>query len=245
MSNVMGYVKAHPWTVGILVVVGGFVFIKLSGVFSGGGGGTVVAATDAGPSEAAQLQFASINAQASAANNATAAHVTETGIGADLQKYLGGLQLQLATHTSDNDTAVQLAGIQSNTQMFTVQNGTALDIAKLNTSAQTHVVDVSANVQNHTTDANTDTIKAIIGAFGPQPAAPAAPAPAAPNPVLSLDQKAQQYLDKNPDVATNTWLNSISSSVIGDLDHNGQSGDANDRAIYHYSNFGSGEGRAF
>lgn len=78
MEKVLAYVKAHPWAAGIIVVVGGIIFLSITGIF---GSSSANASGEHQPSDAeimanAQIQSAMIGAQAAAA-----------AAGAEIQKH--------------------------------------------------------------------------------------------------------------------------------------------------------------
>jgi hypothetical protein len=97
MDNITSYMRAHPWATGIIIIVGGIVFLMLSGVM--GGGAASSASADTGPSDAeiaanATIAAAQINAQAQAA--AAGAAVQTSQIGAGVQMASDQLAAQVA-----------------------------------------------------------------------------------------------------------------------------------------------------
>lgn len=238
--KIFDYAKSHPWTVGVLVVGGGLTFILLSGWFKGGSGSsTVVATTPSGPSEEAQLQLASIQAQAGVQSQAIQADLAKSDNENDVAKFIAGIQAQLGLAQVQSQTGVQMASIAASTQQFTIQNQTALDAAQLQYGYQTHVDDNATALAGKQIDANntinTGLLNLLTQSNTPAPAAPVQ---------LTADQRAIQYLQDNPDVSSSAaggWLNSVQ---VTDLTGDGVI-DNLDRAVFHYTNYGAGEGRSF
>lgn len=104
--KIVEYAKAHPWATGIIVVVGGIIFISLIGIGGGGGGETQV--VDAGPSDAEIMA----NAQIAAANINAQAATSAAQIGAGYQMNSDNLAAQVAMKQLDVQEKLGLATIE-------------------------------------------------------------------------------------------------------------------------------------
>lgn len=102
--KIVEYAKAHPWMTGIVVIVGGIVFISMIGIGGGGGSTQVV---DAGPSDAEVMANAQIAAAQIAANSQTGA----AQIGAGMQMNSDNLAAQVALRNLDVQEKLGLAQI--------------------------------------------------------------------------------------------------------------------------------------
>lgn len=116
--KIIEYAKAHPWQTGIVVVVGGIIFILISGVFSGGdsgsSGGSVSRPSDAEIAANAAIQAAQINASAQIAQGAQA--VQAANIGAGVQMNSDNKAAEIAMR------ALEIEGA-TNTQALELQKG--------------------------------------------------------------------------------------------------------------------------
>jgi hypothetical protein len=135
--DIGGYVKAHPVQVGAVVVIGGIVFLALTGVV--GGGSSSAAASDNGPSAAelaaqSQLQLAQI--QAGAQNNA---------LNEQLQEATLNYQYQMASLAAQSDLG--LKQIQSNEVLETNQTAAELEALKAQLSSSDSQAKINADLQ--------------------------------------------------------------------------------------------------
>lgn len=139
MINVVEYAKGHPWIAGTVIVVGGFVFIKLSGIFGGGssapvstGGGNAAGDTAASIAQIqgqTQLGLASISAGAASDQYALQSHIAELALTADQGKTSAALQLGMENLKDSVSIAQINAGV-----------ATAADANQ--TSMWSHLIDV-------------------------------------------------------------------------------------------------------
>lgn len=85
MEKISTYVKEHPWATGIIVVVGGFIFLMIfrGGSSSSGSGGNATGPSDAEIAANAQIQAAQIAATAQAQQAGAAVQAAQ--IGANVQ----------------------------------------------------------------------------------------------------------------------------------------------------------------
>lgn len=114
MEKISNYIKAHPWATGIIVVVGGFIFLSLTGIIGGSGGSGSSGSSGSGPSDAeiaanATIQAAQIQAQAQAA--AAGAAIQQAQIGAGVQMHSDDLKAQTDMRSLDVQQALGLAQI--------------------------------------------------------------------------------------------------------------------------------------
>lgn len=107
------YVKDHPWATGIIVVVGGFIFLMIfrGGSSSGSGSGYTGPSADAQLAADTQIQSAQIAASAQAAQYNAAAQVAQIGAGVQMNSdnkaaevAMAAIQAQKDAVTSTNDT---------------------------------------------------------------------------------------------------------------------------------------------
>jgi hypothetical protein len=96
------YAKSHPWATGIIVVIGGIIFLSVTGILGGHGGGST--ATTTGPSAAelqanAAIQVAQIQAGAVAAQYGSQVQLAQ--IGAGVQTNADNLSAGVTNHQSD------------------------------------------------------------------------------------------------------------------------------------------------
>lgn len=223
----VSYAKAHPWTIGAIVVGGGLAFIVLSGWFRGGSGGTTVVAGSSGPSDAqlaADNNVALANIQAGAANNQTNAELQATTIQAQLSQSVAALQEALGIHQIDAGQAVSMA--QLSAQLSANQDNNSTSVA-LNTNNNATTVALGAQ--------NTGVIQALIDALTPKPATPA---PTTPNGVSVWDQYLTDYPDVTkayPQYVANEATWATSGFHIGDT--------IEQFAADHYLITGASEGR--
>ncbi len=189
MFNVGEYAKAHPWTVGALVVGGGVAFFYLSGWFSGGSNGSVTVASS-GPSAAqlaagTQVQLATIGAGVQ--NNQTSAELAAAQIAASVTNNTNNLEYQLGVKQTDAGTTVSLANITASLQALLDTNKTTLGLGEQQTGVQVAQI-----------NANSNTIQAIIDAFRPKSTPVPTPVDNSPSsPQLSYWD---QWLVNHPDV---------------------------------------------
>jgi hypothetical protein len=131
IGKIGDYVKAHPWVAGTVVVVGGLLFILISGWFSGGSGSSGGATASSGPSDAqlatsAAVTEANIQGQVASLNSNNALMAAKYA--ADVQDHQIDAALQLGNLTAgvqtahDND-AMQL-GLSQIAAALQIQTGT-------------------------------------------------------------------------------------------------------------------------
>lgn len=163
--QIIEYAKEHPWATGIIVVVGGILFISISGVFKGGGS----SASSSGPSDAqvqadATIAAAQIGAQAAAAQAGAALQAAQ--IGAGVQMHSDDLSAQvmmeqyrvaesLGLKQSDNDTQVSLHTIDAQKDMY---------ITNSNNQVAVNQIIANASKSKNKTNAITGMIGNLAGA---------------------------------------------------------------------------------
>lgn len=118
--QIVEYAKAHPWATGIIVVVGGIIFIA---IFSGGGGSADTAANgQSGPSDAviaaniqaqAAVQAAQVGAGVQMNSDNKAAEVAMAGIGADKDVNLAYLETTKTLGLAEYDTTKAAIGAEN------------------------------------------------------------------------------------------------------------------------------------
>ena len=110
------YVKDHPWATGIIVVVGGFIFLMIfRGGGSSGSGGNATGPSDAEIAANAQVQAASISAQASAAQAGAAVQAAQ--IGANVQLNSDNKAAEVAMRQLEAQQAIESQYITASQQV--------------------------------------------------------------------------------------------------------------------------------
>jgi len=116
--DILAYPKQHPWITGIIVVIGGIVFISITGVFSGGGsssgGGGGDSLSDAEIAAQAQIAAATIAAQGQAAQAGAALQAAQIGAGVQLNS--DNLSAQVAMRSLDVNRELGLSEIEAGRQ---------------------------------------------------------------------------------------------------------------------------------
>ena len=113
--NPLEYAKSHPWTTGTVVIIGGLVFISISGVF-GGSGGSSGGAVDSGPSDAeiaANAAIASAQIQAQAAQAQAGASLQAAQIGAGVQMHGIDKEAEVSLRELEVNQSLGLANIDA------------------------------------------------------------------------------------------------------------------------------------
>lgn len=101
--------KEHPWLTGVVVVVGGFLFLSLSGILGGGGSTGPVTVTGASDAEiAAQSQQQQIQAAQAVASQQSSDQLEETKITTEAQ--LSALNAVLAASAAQGSNGSSAAG---------------------------------------------------------------------------------------------------------------------------------------
>lgn len=141
------YAKEHPWATGIIVVVGGIIFIMFSGV---GKGSSTSSDGTAAPSDAevaanATIQAAQIQAQAQALS--VGAAVQDAQIGAGVQMHSDDLSAQVAMRTLDVQSQLGTAQIeaQRQTDLANIQGQTTVAVTDSNNTVATEALIASAS----------------------------------------------------------------------------------------------------
>lgn len=93
--KIVEYAKEHPWATGIIVIIGGIIFLSITGVFGGGGESDGSGGAPSRPSDAEVMANAQIAAATIQANAATSA----AQIGAGTQMNSDNLAAQVAIRT--------------------------------------------------------------------------------------------------------------------------------------------------
>jgi hypothetical protein len=155
MQRIIAYAKAHPWATGIIVVVGGIIFLSITGIFgsSGGSGGT----SDDGPSDAeimanAQIQAATIQAQAAAAQAGASLRAAEMGYGYQLESEK--LQSEVAFRTLEVQKELGLAGLTNERELGLATIGAQRDVTLANISGQIETQRIIANASKSKNKSN-------------------------------------------------------------------------------------------
>lgn len=159
--QIIEYAKAHPWATGVIVVIGGIVFISISGVFSGN---SASAATSNGPSDAeiqanATVQAAQISAQAAAAM--AGAQIQATQIGAGVQMHSDDLSAQVMMEQYRVAEQLGLKQIDSDTTLGVHTIDAQRDMFVTNSNNQVAVNQIIANASKSKNKTN-----AITGLLG-------------------------------------------------------------------------------
>lgn len=204
--DVVGWVKQHPWSTGILVVGGGLTFIVLSGVLNKGSSSGVVVASSSGPTDAqlaasTNLQMAQISA--GVASGQTQAELAIETLKAQISGNSDVLNYQLGVKQTDDGLSATLAQIQASLAGLFSNNATQLGLAGITAGVQTDNIDANKAVSIAQITSTSDITKAILDAFKPT-AAPVAQAPA-----VSTGNVYDQFLVDHPDVvaAFSTYSN--------------------------------------
>lgn len=164
--QIVEYAKAHPWATGIVVVIGGIVFISISGIFDGGGGSG--GATASGPSDAeiaanATVMAAQISAQASAAM--AGAQLQATQIGAGVQINSDNLAAQVAMEQYRVAESIGLKQIESDTTLGVHSIDAQRDMFVVNSNNQVATQNIIANASKSKNKSNniTSLLSGIAG----------------------------------------------------------------------------------
>jgi hypothetical protein len=114
--KIIEYAKAHPWQTGVIVVVGGLIFIVISGVFSGGDGGSsggnVSRPSDAEIAANAQIQAAQIAASAQIAQGAQAVQAASVGAGVQMNSDNKAAEIAMRALELEAQTNREAIGLQ-------------------------------------------------------------------------------------------------------------------------------------
>lgn len=114
--KIIEYAKAHPWQTGVIVVVGGLIFIVISGVFSGGdggsSGGSVSRPSDAEIAANAQIQAAQIAASAQIAQGAQAVQAASVGAGVQMNSDNKAAEIAMRALELEAQTNREAVGLQ-------------------------------------------------------------------------------------------------------------------------------------
>lgn len=160
VAEATGYVKAHPYQVGLLALMAGTALYLVAG--GGSSSATTVAAGSAAPSESFQLQSMQLGnalqiaqAQAATASRAIAGQVDIAGIQSQTQSYLGKLT---------TDAAVAIQTLLSGVQAKNIDAAEAVQIANINATSLTQNNAINAGVTQAQIAANTTTTVAQISA---------------------------------------------------------------------------------
>lgn len=132
--QIVEYAKTHPWATGIVVVVGGIIFLSLTGVFGGSSGGSSGGGDSSRPSDAeiaanAQIQAAQIAAQANAAQAGAAIQAAQIGAGVQLNSdnkaaevAMRQLEMQEKLGISSIEGQVSMIEAQANADVMRTQS---------------------------------------------------------------------------------------------------------------------------
>lgn len=164
IGKIGDYVKAHPWITGTVVIIGGLVFILLSGWFTGGASASTTASsgqpTDAQVAAAASEFNAQLGAQ-------TQLNLANTAANVQTQHDADALQLGLANvaagvTSSNNALQATLAGITAQQQVQTQSISAQQAVALQQIAEQGHEADVNAGLQQSQIAANENTQNNLI-----------------------------------------------------------------------------------
>lgn len=148
------YVKEHPWATGIIVVVGGFIFLM---IFRGGSGSEGTGGNAAGPSDAeiaanAQIQSAQIAATAQAQQAGAAVQAAQIGANVQMNSDNKAAEVYMTQITAakelglsqiSNDSYIANAAIQADAQ---VRQTVAMQATNLNKKTKDQSRDILQTV---------------------------------------------------------------------------------------------------
>lgn len=123
--KIVEYAKSHPWATGIIVIIGGIIFLSITGVFGssegGSGGGGSSRPSDAEVMANAQISAAQISAQAatSAAQIGAGQQMNSDNLAAQVAMRTIEAQEKLGLASYDVEEILGLATIQGQTQAVT------------------------------------------------------------------------------------------------------------------------------
>lgn len=161
--KIIEYAKAHPWQTGIVVVIGGVVFLVITGVL-GGKGSSEGSGGSSKPSDAeiaanAAIQAAQINAQATAA--AAGAQLQLAQLGAGVQMNSDNLNSQVAMRQLDVARELGLADTEANRQLGLASTQAQADVAKAQIAGQVETNRIIASGQK--SSSKSSAIGGIVG----------------------------------------------------------------------------------
>jgi hypothetical protein len=169
--DILAYPKKHPWVTGIVIVIGGIVFITISGVFSGSGGGGSATSSGGGLSDAelaaqAQITAATIAAQAQAAQAGAALQAAQ--IGAGVQVNSDNLNAQVAMRQLDVNRELGLSEIESNRQVSLASTNAQVEGLRIQTMGQveTNRIIASGQASAARSSSRSSTVSSILGFAG-------------------------------------------------------------------------------
>lgn len=171
MGNVITYMKSHPWATGIIVVVGGLIFIMLTGLGGGGSdtssdGSTTPKMSDAEIAANAQIAAAQIAATAQA--GAAGAAIQQAQIGAGVQMNSDKLSSEVAMRALEVQQALGLGQQNVDLQTGVASIGAQRDVAVAQINGTVQQSQIQANALLSATKSNNKqkTIGGIVGAIG-------------------------------------------------------------------------------